>query len=99
MRQIARVRRCNINSLGRQLHSNDLFSLDLVNAKVPESQQPAMREQILARLRTLPGVTSASESIITPISASGRDGLIHSHLPDAPTGRGAQVLIDRKSVV
>jgi predicted permease len=71
-----------------------LVQVDLINAKVPESQQPAMREQILARLRTLPGVTSASESTVTPISASAMDGVIHSHLPDAPTGRGAQVLIN-----
>jgi len=71
-----------------------LVHVDLINAKVPESQQPAMREEILARLRTLPGVTSASESVITPISATAMGGPIHSHLADAPTGRGAQVLIN-----
>jgi putative ABC transport system permease protein len=71
-----------------------LVHVDLNNAKVPEPQQPAMREQILDRLRTLPGVTSASESAITPISASAIGGSIHSHLPDAPTGRDAQVLIN-----
>ena len=43
-----------------------LAKVDLNNAKVPESQQSAVREEILARLRALPGVTSASQSIVTP---------------------------------
>src|SRR6476620_2171200 len=44
-----------------------LVKVDLNYPKVPESQQPAVREEILARLRTLPGVTSASQSTVTPI--------------------------------
>ena len=68
-----------------------LVKVDLNNAKVPDSQQPAVREEILARLRTLPGVTSASQSILTPIGGMGMNGSIHSHLPNAPTGRDAVV--------
>ena len=48
-----------------------LVKVDLNNAKVPESQQSAVREEILARLRALPGVTSVSQSIITPIGGIG----------------------------
>src|SRR5207249_11702342 len=41
-----------------------LVKADLNIAKVPVSQQPALREEILARLRALPGVISASQSIV-----------------------------------
>ncbi len=68
-----------------------LMKVDLNNAKVPQSQQPAVREEILARLRTLPGVTSASQSVLTPIGGMGMNGSIHSHLPNAPTARDAAV--------
>jgi len=39
----------------------------------------------------LPGVTSASQSIVTPISGTGLIAPIHSHLPNAPAGRDAAV--------
>jgi putative ABC transport system permease protein len=68
-----------------------LVKVDLNNAKVPGSQQSSVREEILARLRALPGVTSASQSIVTPISGTGLIAPIRSHLPDAPTGRDAAV--------
>jgi predicted permease len=68
-----------------------LVKVDLYNAKVPDSQQPAVREEILVRLRGLPGVTSAGQSIVTPIGGMGLAAPIRSHLPDAPTGRDAQV--------
>src|SRR4029453_9649052 len=42
--------------------------VDLNSAKVPVTQQPAMREEILARLTRLPGVVSVSQSLNTPIS-------------------------------
>src|SRR5262249_27874391 len=68
-----------------------LVKVDLNSGQVPESQQAAVREEILARLRTLPGVTSASQSIIAPIGGIGMIGPIHSHVPNAPTGRDAAV--------
>lgn len=66
-----------------------LVKVDLNTAKVPEPQQPAMREEILARLRALPGVTSASRSLNTPISGTMYMAPIDSHLPNAPTARDA----------
>src|SRR5262249_5755462 len=68
-----------------------VVKVDLNNAKVPELQQPAVREAILARLKALPGVTSVSQSINTPISGTGMSAPIQSHLPNAPTGRDAQL--------
>jgi putative ABC transport system permease protein len=71
-----------------------LLKLDLNSAKVPESMQYALREEILARLRALPGVTSASESLTTPISGTGFSGPMDSHVPNAPTGRDAAVVFN-----
>jgi hypothetical protein len=45
-----------------------LVKVDLDSANVPESLQSSLREQILARLRAVPGVASASQSVNTPIS-------------------------------
>jgi putative ABC transport system permease protein len=71
-----------------------LAKVDLNSAKVPEPQQSTLREEILARLRALPGVTSVSQSVTTPISGMGISGVIHSHLPNAPAGRDAAVSIN-----
>jgi putative ABC transport system permease protein len=71
-----------------------LMKVDLNSAKVPESQQSPLREEILARLRALLGVTSASQSMITPISGTVLGAPIDSHMPNAPTGRNAPVLIN-----
>jgi predicted permease len=68
-----------------------LVKVDPYNAKLPGPQQPAVRESILARLRTLPGVTAASQSFLTPIEGMIMTAPIHSHLPNAPTGRDALV--------
>jgi hypothetical protein len=66
-----------------------LVKVDLNIARVPESHQPALREEILARLRALPGVTSVSQSLNTPISGTMYMTPIDSHLPNAPTARDA----------
>jgi predicted permease len=68
-----------------------LVKVDLNNAKVPELQQAAVCDAILARLKALPGVTSVSQSVNTPMSGMGISAPIRSHLPDAPTGRDAWV--------
>src|SRR6202012_4388779 len=41
---------------------------NLHNAKVPLEQQPAMFDEMERRLRALPGVVSASRSVMTPVS-------------------------------
>src|SRR5262249_26547552 len=43
------------------------------------------------QLRSWPGVISASQSLNTPISGMGMSAPIQAHLPNAPTGRDAQV--------
>jgi len=68
-----------------------LAKVDLNSAKIPDAQQAAVREEIRARLRAVPGVNSVSQSTITPISGTGLAAPIRSHLPNSPTGRDAQV--------
>jgi predicted permease len=58
-----------------------LMKVDLNSAKVPVTQQPAIREEILARLQSLPGVMSVSQSLNTPISGVVFSVPIDPHLP------------------
>ena len=43
-----------------------LVHANLHNAKVPPEQQPAMFREVESRLRTLPGVISASQPLASP---------------------------------
>jgi predicted permease len=53
-----------------------LASLDLANAGYPEEELPRVKREILERLRTTPGVESASASVFTPLSGGGWNGLV-----------------------
>ena len=48
-----------------------LATVNVQQASVPEQRRVAVYQEILDRLRILPGVTSASSSLITPISGFG----------------------------
>jgi putative ABC transport system permease protein len=56
------------------------------NAKVPPERQPAMFEEIENRLSTLPGVVSASRSIMTPLSNFTWNNFLQADTPNPPTG-------------
>jgi putative ABC transport system permease protein len=62
---------------------------NLHNAKVPLEQQPAMFDEMERRLRTLPGVVSASRSIMTPVSNYVWNNSLDVDEPNAPTGDAA----------
>lgn len=66
-----------------------LVSADLHTAKVPEEKQPAMFDDIEKRLRALPGVTSVSRSIITPVSNRIWDNNLQVDTPNPPRGDDA----------
>jgi predicted permease len=53
-----------------------LASMDLRNLDLPDEQLGPERREILERLRTAPGVRSASAADITPISGAGWNGNI-----------------------
>jgi putative ABC transport system permease protein len=53
-----------------------LASLDLGNAGYAEEELPRVKREILERLRTTPGVESASASVFTPLSGGGWNGSV-----------------------
>jgi putative ABC transport system permease protein len=48
-----------------------VVSLDLRSAGTPEEQRPVLYQDITNRINGLPGVTSASQAFIVPVSGSG----------------------------
>ena len=68
-----------------------LVQADLHTAKVPLTEQPAMLDDIEARLRSLPGVVSDGRSIMTPISDYIWNNTIEVETPNPPTGDDALV--------
>jgi putative ABC transport system permease protein len=62
---------------------------NLHNAKVAPDQQPAMFDEIESRLRTLPGVVSASRSVMTPVSNYVWNSDLEVDTPNAPKGDAA----------
>ena len=68
-----------------------IVSTDLRTAKVPRDQQFSTCEAIEARLRALPGVVSASSSVMTPVSGYGWNGSIHTEWSKALAGHASIV--------
>jgi putative ABC transport system permease protein len=62
---------------------------NLHNAKVTLDQQPSMFDEIENRMRTLPGVVSASRSVMTPVSNYVWNSDLDVDTPNAPTGDAA----------
>ena len=62
---------------------------NLHNAKVAPDQQPAMFDEVESRLRALPGVVSASRSVMTPVSNYVWNSDIEVDTPNVPTGDAA----------
>jgi predicted permease len=52
-----------------------LARVDLRNAGFPDERVAGVQRELLERLRALPGVVSASASVLTPISGSGWNGI------------------------
>jgi putative ABC transport system permease protein len=67
------------------------------NANLSAQQRDALWRQTLQRLQALPGVTSASESVITPISGVGWNSFFQKQKGDNPSGRNALANINAVS--
>ena len=61
-----------------------LAKVDLHNAAQADTQLATTQEEMLRRVRALPGVISASESMVTPISGGTWDDFIVVDGPNAP---------------
>ena len=71
-----------------------LADVDLHNAGLAGAQFAATREDVLQRVRALPGVLSASQSMVTPISGRVWDDYIVVEGPKAPQGDDRDVYIN-----
>jgi putative ABC transport system permease protein len=68
-----------------------LVNVNMHNANVPEAQRVVVGESILNQLRALPGVTSVSQSWMTPISRRAMARTVLPRGPNSPTGPDALV--------
>jgi putative ABC transport system permease protein len=62
---------------------------NLHTAKVTPERQPAMFDQVENRLRSIPGVVSASRSVMTPVSNYVWNSNLEVDTPNPPTGDAA----------
>jgi len=63
--------------LGFSLHNVLLVGADIMQANVPKEQRPRVYQEIVERLRAIPGVSSASSSAMTPIGRGQWDSLVY----------------------
>jgi len=68
--------------------------MDMHNANLPNAGRVAAADEILRRVRALPGVINASQSTVTPVSGATWDDMIVVDGPNAPTGNDADVYIN-----
>lgn len=66
-----------------------LVHANLHNAKVPSERQTAMFEEMEQELRAIPGVISASRSVMTPVSDYVWNNILIVDSPNAPKGDAA----------
>lgn len=66
-----------------------LVNANLHTVNVAPEQQPAMFDELESRLRTLPGVISASRSVMTPVSNYVWNNELKVDAPNAPAGEAA----------
>ncbi len=66
-----------------------LVNTNLHTSKIAPEQQQAIFEEIESRLRSLPGVVSASRSVITPVSNRIWNNELEVDTPNPPTGEDA----------
>jgi putative ABC transport system permease protein len=68
-----------------------IVDLDMHDANLQNAERIAAVDEIMRRVRALPGVVSASQSVVTPVSGNTWDDLIVVEGSHAPTGNDADV--------
>ena len=68
-----------------------LATVNFSSLKMPQPAQDAARKEILDRIHAIPGVVSASQSILTPVSGVGWNDNVVVDDPAAPKGDDALV--------
>lgn len=80
--------------MGFDRHNVLLARVDLHNAAQTGTQLATTQQEILQRVRALPGVISAGESMMTPISGGEVDDYIVVDGPNAPAGDDRDVYLN-----
>src|SRR5580658_2346864 len=62
--------------LGFSRHNILLIQAGMLQSNVPRTQRPRVYREIVGRLRDIPGVQSASSSVLTPISGSTWNNIV-----------------------
>jgi predicted permease len=74
-----------------------LAGVDIRSTALPAERRQALYDDLVARLRSIPGVRSASQSMITPISGSSWNDNIHPEGYSAKSARDLLVWFNRVS--
>jgi putative ABC transport system permease protein len=74
-----------------------MISANAHNTNLSPEARETLWSQAIQRLQNLPGVTSASESVITPISGVGWNSFFHRQTGVSPSGRNALANINAVS--
>jgi putative ABC transport system permease protein len=74
-----------------------MISADAHNTNLSPDARDTLWRQAILRLQTLPGVTSVSESVITPISGVGWNSFFRRQTGTSPSGRNALANINAVS--
>jgi predicted permease len=74
-----------------------MITADAHNANLSPEQRDVLWRQAILRFAALPGVTSVSESVITPISGLGWNSFFHRQTGATPVGRNALANINAVS--
>jgi predicted permease len=64
------------------------------NANIPPSERDVMEQQILARLKALPGVISVSQSVLTPLGRNQWDNYLFVDGGGGPAGEDADAYLN-----
>jgi len=71
--------------LGFSRHNILLVRAAMMQSNVPKAQRPRVYREIVERLRAIPGVSSASSSLLTPISGDAWNNVVS---PEGYTSKG-----------
>jgi predicted permease len=71
--------------------------VNVENAGVPKEQRRELFDRLLARLRTAPGVASAAEALLTPLSGSAWNGSARPEGYEPPTRAEGNMFFNRVS--
>jgi putative ABC transport system permease protein len=71
-----------------------IIGASVANANIPVSERPAINQEILDHLKSLPGAISASQSVLTPIGGTQWDNYLFVDEGGGPKGEDADAYLN-----